>query len=75
MWGEPSILKQLEDAKKQVEGSRAWSEVLEVEDARMKKEVEDWKELFYLLKKDHELLENFQTEEWIIKAKKMGIEL
>jgi hypothetical protein len=42
---------------------------------KQQKELEDWKELFFLLKKDHDLLENFQTDEWIVKAKEMGVKL
>lgn len=37
--------------------------------------IEQWKELFFLLKSDFELLENFQTGEWIKKAKEMGIDV
>lgn len=42
---------------------------------RQKKELEDWRELFYLLYNDHIRLENFQTEEWKTKAKKMGVDI
>lgn len=42
---------------------------------RQQKEVEDWKELFHLLYSDHITLENFQTEEWRIKANKMGLDV
>lgn len=40
---------------------------------RQQKELDNWKELFYLLYNDHIKLENYQTEEWKIKAKKMGL--
>ena len=33
--------------------------------------LEEWKEMFYLLKSDHEKLENFQTEEWKEKYRKL----
>ncbi|MEK4025360.1 hypothetical protein [Sporosarcina sp. FSL W7-1283] len=42
---------------------------------KIKTEIEDWKELFYLLKSDHSLLENFQTNEWMTKARNMNIEI
>ncbi len=37
--------------------------------------VGQWEELFYLLKRDHELLENFQTNEWMVRAREMGIDV
>ena len=37
--------------------------------------IEQWKELFFLLKNDFELLENFQTGEWVEKAKELGIDV
>jgi hypothetical protein len=41
----------------------------------LKREIEQWKELFFLLKSDHELLENWQTNEWMKKAREMGIDV
>jgi endonuclease I len=41
----------------------------------LKHQIEQWKELFFLLKSDHELLENWQTNEWMVKARKMGIDV
>lgn len=41
----------------------------------LEKEKEQWKELFYLLKSDHELLENWQTNEWMVKARELGIDV
>lgn len=48
---------------------------LKAENERLKTSLEDWKELFFLLKKDHELIENLQTGEWIEKAGEMGIDV
>ncbi|MNW14450.1 hypothetical protein D3C71_2126770 [compost metagenome] len=42
---------------------------------QQQQEIEDWKELFFLLKKDHETLENFQTNDWMVKAREMGIDI
>jgi hypothetical protein len=39
----------------------------------LKHQIEQWKELFFLLKSDHELLENWQTNQWMVKAREMGI--
>jgi hypothetical protein len=39
------------------------------------KDLEDWKELFHLLKSDHFLDATNQTGEWEIKAKAMGLSL
>lgn len=41
----------------------------------LKREIEEWKELFFLLKSDHELNENFQSNEWMLKARRMGIDV
>lgn len=41
----------------------------------LKKEIEQWKELFFLLKKDHESLEKYETNEWITKAREMSIDV
>lgn len=41
--------------------------------AKLEKDIVNWKELFYLLKDDHYLIENFQTQEWEDKARAMGI--
>jgi small-conductance mechanosensitive channel len=43
--------------------------------SRLREEKEHWKELFFLLKSDHEKLENFQTNEWMVKAREMGIDI
>lgn len=51
---------------------------LKAENEKLKEQLtllEDWKELFFLLKKDHELIENLQTGEWIEKAGEMGIDV
>ena len=42
---------------------------------KQQKEIEDWKELFFLLKSDFEKLENFQTYDWKIKARQMDLEV
>lgn len=41
----------------------------------LKSQIEEWKELFFLLKSDHELNENFQKNEWMVKARRMGIDV
>ena len=37
--------------------------------------VEQWEELFFSLKRDHELLENYQTNEWKVRAGEMGVDI
>lgn len=75
MWGEPTETEQLELIKKQLQGIMVWTDSLQIENKQLKEELKEWKELFLLLKSDHELLENFQTQEWKEKARKMGIQL
>jgi hypothetical protein len=41
----------------------------------LKHQIEEWKELFFLLKSDHELQENWQTNEWMSKARQLGIDV
>lgn len=41
----------------------------------LKRQIEDWKELFYLIKSDHEKNENWQTNDWMVKAREMGIDV
>ena len=41
------------------------------ENYQLRKQIRLWKEAFYLLKSDHEILENFQTGEWREKLKKL----
>ena len=41
------------------------------ENKKLNKNLNDWKEAFYLLKKDHELVENFQTGEWQLKLESL----
>jgi hypothetical protein len=43
--------------------------------SRLGEEKDNWKELFFLLKSDYEKLENFQTNEWMVKAREMGIDV
>lgn len=75
MWGEPSEAEQLKLTKSQLQACRDWAEAVEKENGSLKETLEDWKELFFLLKDDYSLLENFQTNEWLVKARKMGIKL
>lgn len=64
-----------ERLKRNLEGCQAWSETLEESNRILKKQLDDWIELFYLLKNDYDLLENFQTNDWMVKAREMGINI
>lgn len=45
------------------------------ENVKLKADLEEWLELFTLVKKDKRLSENKQTNEWMIKAREMGLDI
>lgn len=57
-------LQELRDAQVYVVGLYERVEELE-------RELKDWKEMFYLLKSDHELDENWRTDEWRVKHRNL----
>ncbi|MGF7535013.1 hypothetical protein AAGG74_15190 [Bacillus mexicanus] len=45
------------------------------ENVKLKADLEEWVELFTLIKKDKRLSENKQTNEWMNKAREMGLDI
>lgn len=45
------------------------------ENVKLKADLEEWVELFTLIKKDKRLSENKQSNEWMNKAREMGLDI